>query len=129
MNYLLDTCALIWLVNGDRQLSSEAARLCGDPESQLCVSAASAWEIALKSARRKLSLRVSPEVWWGRALEQHELEELPVTSRIAISAAALEEIHNDPFDRVLVATASEHGLIILTPDRVISQYRNVRVVW
>jgi PIN domain nuclease of toxin-antitoxin system len=62
-------------------------------------------------------------------LEQHELEELPVTSRIAIAAAALEAIHNDPFDRVLVATAGEHALSILTPDRVIAQYRNVRVVW
>ena len=129
MKYLLDTCALIWLVNGDRQLSQEAIRLCADPESQLCVSAVSAWEIALKAARRKLSLRMAPDVWWARALEQHQLEELPITSRIAIAAAALEAIHNDPFDRILIATAAEHGLRIVSPDRVISRYRNVGVVW
>jgi PIN domain nuclease of toxin-antitoxin system len=129
VKYLLDTCALIWLVNGDTQLSPQAIRLCADPQSQLCVSAVSAWEVALKSARGKLSLRISPEDWWGRALKQHELEELPVTARIAIAAAALEAIHNDPFDRVLIATATEHGLRILTPDRVISRYRNVGVVW
>ena len=129
MKYLLDTCALIWLVNGDRQLSQEAIRLCADPESQLGVSAVSAWEIALKAARRKLSLRMAPDVWWARALEQHQLEELPITSRIAIAAAALEAIHNDPFDRILIATAAEHGLRIVSPDRVISRYRNVGVVW
>ena len=129
MKYLLDTCALIWLVNGDRQLSQEAIRLCADPESQLGVSAVRAWEIALKAARRKLSLRMAPDVWWARALEQHQLEELPITSRIAIAAAALEAIHNDPFDRILIATAAEHGLRIVSPDRVISRYRNVGVVW
>jgi PIN domain nuclease of toxin-antitoxin system len=129
VKYLLDTCALIWLVNGDRQLSQEAIRLCADPESQLGVSAVSAWEIALKAARRKLSLRMAPDVWWARALEQHQLEELPITSRIAIAAAALEAIHNDPFDRILIATAAEHGLRIVSPDRVISRYRNVGVVW
>ncbi|HXR07237.1 MAG TPA: type II toxin-antitoxin system VapC family toxin [Candidatus Acidoferrum sp.] len=129
MKYILDTCALIWLVNGDSQLSPEATRICAHPESQLYVSAVSAWEIALKVARRKLSLRTPPEDWWWRALAQHQLEELPITSRIAIAAAALAPIHNDPFDRVLVATAAEHGLRILTSDRVFSQYRNVGVVW
>jgi PIN domain nuclease of toxin-antitoxin system len=129
MKYLLDTCALIWLVNGDRQLSLEAIRLCAAPESQLFVSAVSAWEIALKAARRELSLPLSPEAWWRRALDHHELEEFPITSRIAIAAAALEAIHNDPFDRVLIATAAEFDLRILTPDRVISRYRNVGVVW
>jgi PIN domain nuclease of toxin-antitoxin system len=129
VKYLLDTCALIWLVNGDSQLSAEANRVCAGPESQLYVSAVSAWEIALKAARGKLSLRTPPEAWWPRALQHHELEELPMTSRIAISAAALEPIHNDPFDRLLIATAAGQGLRILTPDRVISQYRNVGVVW
>jgi PIN domain nuclease of toxin-antitoxin system len=129
MKYLLDTCALIWLVNGDSQPSPEAVRLCADVESQLFVSAASAWEIALKAARCKLSLSLPPEAWWRRALRQHSLEELPVTSRIAIAAAALEAIHNDPFDRILIATAAEHDMRILSPDRVIGRYRTVGVVW
>ena len=129
MKYLLDTCALIWLVNGDSQLSPQAIRLCADPENQLFVSAASAWEIALKAAGRKLSLPLPAEAWWRRSLDHHELEELPITSRIAIAAATLEAIHNDPFDRVVIATAAEHGLRILTPDRVISRYRIVGVVW
>ena len=129
MKYLLDTCALIWLVNGDSQMSPEAIRLCADPENQLCVSAVCAWEIALKAARRKLCLRLPPEVWWAHALEQHELEELPMTARIAIAAASLEAVHHDPFDRLLIATAAEYDLRILTPDRVIPRYRNARVVW
>jgi len=129
VKYLLDTCALIWLVNGDSQLSPQAIRLCAHPESQLCVSAVSAWEIALKAAGRKLSLPLPPEVWWRRALDHHELGELPITSQVAMAAAALEAIHNDPFDRVLIATAAEYDLRVLTPDRVISRYRNVGVVW
>lgn len=129
MKCLLDTCALIWLVNGDAHLSQEAIRLCADPQNQVCVSAVSAWEIALKSARGKLALPMSVQDWWGRALKRHQLEELPVTARIAIAAAALEAVHNDPFYRVLIATASEHGLSILTPDCAISRYRNVAVVW
>ena len=129
MKYILDTCTLIWLVNGDSQLSPQCLRICADPGSALYVSAVSAWEVALKAARGKLSLRMTPEVWWRRALQRHELEELPLTARIGIAAAALEAIHNDPFDRIIIATAAEHSLKILTPDREIRKYRNVPVVW
>jgi PIN domain nuclease of toxin-antitoxin system len=62
-------------------------------------------------------------------MEHHELEELPITARICMASATLEPIHNDPFDRVLIATAAEHDLRILTPDHMICRYRNVGVVW
>ena len=129
MNYLLDSCTLIWLVNGDPQLSTEAHKACGDSSSIIFVSAASAWEIALKHARGKLSLQLPVSEWWPKALERHGLIELPITGQIASVSAALPRLHNDPFDRALIATAQEHHLTILTPDPAIRAYPGVTVRW
>ena len=129
MKYLLDSCTLIWLVNGDPQLSAEARKACGDSSARIFVSAASAWEIALKHARGKLGLQLPVSEWWPKALERHGLIELPITGQIASVSAALPRLHNDPFDPVLIATAQEHRLTILTPDPAIRAYPGVTVAW
>jgi len=129
MNYLLDTCSMLWLVNGSPELSAEARRACGETGARLHVSAGGASEIEQKHGRKKLVLPLAPVAWWQKALERHGLIELPITASIAVASAALPRIHNDPFDRVLIATAQEHRLSILTPDPTIKSYPDLKTTW
>jgi len=85
--------------------------------------------MALKLARRKLALRKPLTQWWAEALSRYSLEELPITAAIAIRSVGLDPIHNDPADRLLIATAQEHGLTLLTPDLTVAKYPNLKVVW
>jgi PIN domain nuclease of toxin-antitoxin system len=129
MNCLLDTCALIWLVNGAPELGSEARRACSDAGARIYVSAATAWEMALKNARGKLTLPGPIQNWWNQALARHGLLELPITAEIAIASTALPGLHNDPADRLLIVTAQQHQLTLLTPDLTIAKYPNLTTLW
>ncbi len=110
MNYLLDTCALIWLVNNAVELGPRARQACLAPSSGIMVSVASAWEIALKQARGKLALSQPVAQWWNHALQRYSLTEVPISASIAMASVALPPIHADPADRLLAATALEHQL-------------------
>ena len=128
MIYLLDTCTLIWLVNDSQELSLEARRACKDAK-RLHVSAVSAWEMALKHARGKLALQGPIATWWKLVVDGHGLIDLPVTAEIALGSTSLPPIHTDPADRLLIATAQRHQLVLITPDRTITKYPDLKTVW
>jgi PIN domain nuclease of toxin-antitoxin system len=128
MNILLDTCALIWLVNGGPELSPAAKAAIQQAET-VFVSAVTAWEMGLKHARGKLVLASNLESWLERALRQHHLREMPLDIRSALRASRLPAIHADPADRLLIASALEHDLTLLTPDPAISQYPGISILW
>ena len=129
MSYLLDTCALIWLTNGGKDLSPKARQICGDINYRLHVSAASAWEVALKQVRGKLALESPAANWWKGAISLHRLVELGITGEIAIVSTSLPPIHADPADRLLVATALHYRLAIITPDAAIAKYPGLKTIW
>lgn len=83
----------------------------------------------LKAARGKITLSLPLADWVEGAAALHGLEELPLDRRAAIRAASLPELHRDPFDRLLIATAHEHRLTLLTPDANIRQYPDLRTLW
>lgn len=83
----------------------------------------------MKSSLGKLRLPSPADQWYAEVLEHHGLEEIPVSGSIAIASARLPRLHTDPADRLLVATAIEEGLALITPDWHISQYDRVRVLW
>jgi PIN domain nuclease of toxin-antitoxin system len=95
-----------------------------NPDISLFFSAASIWEIAIKSALGKLQV---PENLLG-TMEQRGFVELPVFSRHAVVAAALPAHHGDPFDRMIVAQAQSEGLTVVTRDEQIAAY-DVPVLW
>ncbi|MDZ4287878.1 MAG: type II toxin-antitoxin system VapC family toxin [Prosthecobacter sp.] len=129
VSLLLDTCGLLALQNGGRELS-EAARLQLEaPGSEVWISAISAFEIGQKHAGGKLILPCDPDAWFQAMLKHHQVREIPVTSAIGIRAAGLPLLHKDPFDRLIIATAQEHGLEILTSDRTISTYPGITTLW
>jgi len=126
MNVLLDTCALIALANGT--LPPAAGKALGDATGA-SVSSCSAWEAAIKCKSGKLRLLLPPHTWFLELCQRYHLSEIPLQSQLLCAAADLPPIHRDPFDRVLVATAMDKNLTILTSDSVISTYPGVRAIW
>lgn len=128
MRILLDTCALLALAGSAGTLSKAGSEAIGKADP-VFVSSVSIWEIAIKSASKKLNLSLAPWDWFEAARDRYALSELPLDGLSACSAAALPEIHRDPFDRLLVATAIRHQLTLLTSDRAIRQYPGVQTLW
>lgn len=125
---LLDTCALLWLVADKRKLSAHLRALFQEPAARLYVSAITAFEIGVKSRRGGLVLPLRPDKWYQEAIAFHGIEELPVTGEIAMNSTLLPLHHNDPCDRIIVATAQAAGMKVVTSDGLISQY-DVGVEW
>ena len=128
MRLLLDTVAFIWLVEGNSRLSESAQGLITDPANEVYLSAASAWEIAIKYSIGRLLLRMPPEEYVTGQRRLHLIESLPVGEGAALQVYKLPALHDDPFDRIIVAQAIVEGMAVVTPDRQISQYP-VRVEW
>jgi len=122
---LLDTHALIWALSNPRRLPPGVAADIRNPESDVYVSAASTWEIAIKSALGKISADLAAIVTAARAAD---FEELPVTIAHTQQLRALPAHHRDPFDRLLVAQALAEGLTIVTHDQSIAAY-SVSRLW
>ena len=126
MNLLLDSCALIGLTNGTLP---EAAHAALESCNFAYTSLVSPWEIAIKAKSGKLTLPKPAEKWFCEIREEYDLIELPLLADTACAAADLPLIHRDPFDRVLIATAQEKNLILITSDRTIPKYPGVKCLW
>jgi PIN domain nuclease of toxin-antitoxin system len=118
---LLDTHVLLWSVLDDDRLSLLARALIEDPANTLAFSAASVWELAIKTEGRRGTGLVEPR-HLRRRLLAIGYREFPISSEHGIAAARLPPIHRDPFDRMLVAQADVEGATLLTADRQVAQY-------
>ena len=128
MRLLLDTCTYLWIVGGSSELSSRARAAFADPANETFLSAASAWEIAVKHRLGRLPLPAPPCEFVPFQRAAHGIEPLPVDEEAALHVAKLPDLHRDPFDRLLVAQAIVGGLLLLTPDDDIRQYP-ARTLW
>jgi len=124
MNLLLDTHAFLWVVDDSPALSREARREISNGRNLVFVSAATAWEIAIKQLLGKLR---APFADYLEELRLNRLMTLDITSEHAIAVGRLPLHHKDPFDRMLVAQAQVEKLTIVTHDRRIRAY-DVRVI-
>jgi PIN domain nuclease of toxin-antitoxin system len=125
---LLDTCTFLWIVADAPQLSRRARVLFQSPENEVYLSAASAWEIAIKHGLGRLPLPDAPERFLPEMREAHGIEPLPIDEESALHISRLPALHRDPFDRLLVSQAIVHGLSILSPDPLVTQYP-ARTLW
>ena len=128
MKILLDTCTFLWIITDDSELSPQAKTLFIDPSNEVYLSVASTWEIAIKYKRGKLSLPKSPEKYIPTKRKQHNIDSLPLAEEATLYLTKLPNLHKDPFDRILICQSIVSGLIILTPDELISQYP-LRSIW
>ena len=121
MRLLLDTHLLLWAAGPSPRLSIEARRLIDDPDNELVVSAASFWEIAIKSGLRRPNFRLDAPLF-RRNLLNNSYQELAVTGEHVVAVVALPLLHRDPFDRILVAQSIVEGITLLTSDPRVAQY-------
>ena len=123
---ILDTCALLWLAAGEKKLSRSALKKINEVPA-VYVSAISGFEISLKVGLGKLELSYPVEEWFQHVREHHTLTVLPLELEICIAAAKLPPIHDDPFDRFIIATAKLNDLAVVTTDERFEEY-GVRVL-
>jgi PIN domain nuclease of toxin-antitoxin system len=128
MKALLDTHALLWWLFNDSRLSQTAKDIIADPESDILVSAASAWEIATKYRIGKLPDAERAVEDLAQVLRQERFLELSVTLQHALAAGLLPGPHRDPFDRMLMAQSKIEELPVITNDPVFAQY-DCQVAW
>ena len=128
MKALLDTHALVWWWTDNRRLPRAARAMIAEPDNEVLVSAATAWEIATKNRLGKW-----PEVErlvtdFESLLLQSRFVGLPVSIAHARLAGTLTGQHRDPFDRMLIAQARLESAVLVTGDAIFRRYR-VPVVW
>jgi len=122
--YLLDTHIFLWWMSDAEQLSQEVFDIISNGSNQIYISSATIWEIAIKEALGKLEVDADLD----HAIEENGFVELKVSAICANATKKLEQIHRDPFDRMLIAQAIEGDMTLITVDGYIVQYDNVKVL-
>ena len=122
MKVLLDTSTVLWWAMGADRLSDRARWAIGDPANEVFVSVASAWEIAIKAERGRLTLPLPAERYVPDLLRRFDFEALEVGLSHALRAGALPPHHRDPFDRLLIAQAQLEDMPLVTADLAIGRY-------
>ena len=122
MRVILDTSAFLWFASGSQRLSTVAASVLEADEAELCLSVASAWEIAIKHSLSKLGLTSSLEELLGPTFDQLDISWLPIEIPHVIRCGTLPFHHRDPFDRLLVAQALALDVPLVTADPQLATY-------
>ncbi|GDX82296.1 PIN domain-containing protein [Deltaproteobacteria bacterium] len=122
---LLDTHIWIWLVNGGPERlppsALNAVRLASG--SRLAVSAISVWELAMLEARGRVQLQMDCTEWVAEATRRTGLRVVPLSTEIAVGSTRLPgDLHGDPADRIIAATARHEGATLITRDRALLAY-------
>lgn len=119
MNLLLDTHAFLWAIGNPSNFSQRAREAIVDGHNIVFVSAATAWEIAIKKGIGKLQI---PEGNYLQELELHRFTPINITTEHALAVEHLPPHHKDPFDRMLIAQAQVEKLTLVTRDERIKAY-------
>lgn len=122
MRLLLDTHVWLWLQVSPERLGARAFEAVSSTANELVLSAASAWEIAIKYRLGKLPLPEPPARYVPERVLRHGVTWLPIAPHHALAVADLPELHGDPFDRLLVAQAMAEGLTLVTADGALAAY-------
>lgn len=128
MRILLDTHALLWWMIGDPRLSPRARAAVGVPGAEVLVSAASAWELAVKVRLGKLPQASRLTHRLAESLAEQDFKTLPITLEHGRLGGLLPGAHRDPFDRMLAAQALLDDLVLVTNDPALSAF-GVQTLW
>jgi PIN domain nuclease of toxin-antitoxin system len=129
MGILLDTCVLYWLAFDRAKLSHASVATINAHLDALFVSSISAFEVAMNHRKGRVVVPMVPARWFRTVLRKHHIQSKPVTSKIALLSVDLPPHHNDPFDRIIIATAAVNKWPIVTPDREIAKYAEITAIW
>lgn len=121
MKFLLDTQLLLWAAGQPTKLPRSARKIIDDSGNELLFSAASIWEVAIKSTLGREDFHADARLL-RRGLLDNGYIELPITSQHAVSIDSLPSLHKDPFDRIIVAQTVCEGITLLTRDALLAKY-------
>jgi PIN domain nuclease of toxin-antitoxin system len=122
MRLLLDTHIFLWYISGDPHLPTVVRDAIREPANAVYLSVASVWEAVIKHALGKPPLPAPPAEYLPRQRAAHKITPLPLDEGALLHLAALPPLHRDPFDRILVAQALQHGLTLATVDDAVRAY-------
>jgi PIN domain nuclease of toxin-antitoxin system len=122
MTLLLDTHVFLWYLGADPRLPSVFRDAIRDRANQVHLSVASVWECVIKHGLGRLPLPKPPAEYLPQQRAAHQIASLPIDEGVLSYLASLPALHRDPFDRMLVAQALQHGLTILTMDDAVRAY-------
>ena len=128
MKFIADTHAFLWFITDSERLSPKAKTFLEASESDRVLSAASIWEIAIKTSLGKLSFKKPLEELLPEQIRLNYFQVLDISSEHALRVAGLPMLHRDPFDRMIVAQALVERLPILSNDGALDGY-GVRRLW
>ena len=129
---VLDTHAWIWWVSSPEYLSETAKQTIDEAATgkNIFISSISAWEIAILVSRGRLKLTMNPADWVAASEALPFFDFVPVSNSIALKSVQLPGIlHDDPADRIIIATAVSLGAVLVTKDEKIRNYPHVKTVW
>ena len=119
---LLDTCAVLRLANGEFGKFSRSAMNAMREADVLYVSPISEWEISLKWKQGGIELPVEPRMLMRKVIDAYSLSIIPLSEEVMFRATELPDIHKDPADRFIIATAMLGNMVVVTTDRRFPQY-------
>ncbi len=128
MKVLLDTHTFLWWNTEDPQLSMRAREVIADGENEVFLSAASVWEIVIKTAKGKLILPEAPASYITSRMSLYRFRPLPVQISHAAHVYELPPHHADPFDRLLITQSQLESMPLVTKDEEIRRYA-VEIIW
>ena len=128
MRVLLDTHTLLWWATNDPRLSRKAVTVLSSFQTEVFVSAASAWEVATKFRIGRLPGAASMAADFSARIRQLGFLELAITVEHGQRAGLLPGEHKDPFDRMLMAQAQAENMPIVSNEKIFDAYQ-VRRIW
>jgi len=127
MDILLDTCSVLWFLNGDERMPVSARDIILNADNTIYVSTATVWEVAIKLSIEKLDFNDGID-GFIEALEIEDFSLLEISPKHIRVISGLPFIHRDPFDRMLIAQAMEENIPIMTADSEILKY-DISPIW
>jgi PIN domain nuclease of toxin-antitoxin system len=128
MKLLLDTHIFLWLIDDDKRLSAQYRQAIQNPNNEKFLSVVSIWECVIKYQIGKLDFSSSPETYLPKERRKHLIKTLTVDENSIAQLIKLPLLHKDPFDRLIMAQALQHDLIIMTEDKLILAYPNIQFI-
>ncbi len=128
MKYLLDTAVLLWSVDDQQRLNARTRQILENRNEEIFLSPVVSWEIVIKVTRGKLTLARTASETLNLAFAKFGMRSLPITHAHSLALGELPLVHNDPFDRMLVAQARNEGMVLMTADAILEKYP-IEILW
>ena len=128
MKALLDTHTFLWWITDDPKISGTVSHIIKNQDNEIFFSTASAWEISIKSRLNRIKLTQMPDIFIPDQLQKNYFQILPIQLNHTLKEFSLPAIHNDPFDRILIAQSITEDIPLLTADAKMKKYE-VKIIW